>query len=210
MFDREAPSVYVGQLLKKLREERGISIRELGRISGLSANALSMIERGLTSPSVSTLYRLTDALNVPITALFRQDEAVEPIVFRSVASRTHVPFPLGVWEGLGGESFMGRMQPFMVTLESGAESGQEKMVHTGSEFVMCLRGTLEYEVEGTLLTLNPGDSLLFTARLTHRWRNPGNTVTNAIIVLSGFEEYEKPGSFHYPPKNPEDANNDIG
>ena len=75
MFDREAPSVYVGQLLRQLRDERGISIRELSRISGLSANALSMIERGLTSPSVSTLYRLTDALNVPITALFRQDQA---------------------------------------------------------------------------------------------------------------------------------------
>ena len=107
MFDREAPSVYVGQLLRQLRDERGISIRELSRISGLSANALSMIERGLTSPSVSTLYRLTDALNVPITALFRQDQVQQPIVFRSVSDRTHVPFPLGRlgrvgWGGLHG------------------------------------------------------------------------------------------------------------
>jgi transcriptional regulator with XRE-family HTH domain len=200
MFEREAPSVYVGQLLRQLRDERGISLRELSRMSGLSANALSMIERGLTSPSVSTLYRLTDALNVPITALFRQDQVQQPIVFRSVSDRTHVPFPLGVWEGLGGEAFTGRMQPFMLTLENGAESGKEKIVHTGSEFVMCLRGKLEYEVEGKLYTLKVGDSLLFAARLSHRWRNPGNTVTNAIVVLSGFEEYEKPGIFHYPPE----------
>ncbi len=197
-MDKEAPYVHVGLLLRQLREERGISIRELGRISGMSANALSMIERGLTSPSVSTLYRLTDALNVPITALFRQAEDQQAIVFRSVSDRTHVPFPLGVWDGLGGEAFTGRMQPFMLTLESGAESGKEKIVHTGSEFVMCLRGKLEYEVEGKFYTLDPGDSLLFAARLTHRWRNPGTTVTNAIIVLSGFEEYEKPGIFHYP------------
>lgn len=200
MFDREAPSVYVGQLLRQLREERGISIRELSRISGLSANALSMIERGLSSPSVSTLYRLTDALNIPITALFRQDQTQEGIVFRSVTNRTRVPFPLGVWEGLGGEAFVGRMQPFMLTLESGAESGKEKIVHTGHEFVMCLRGKLEYEVEGKFYSLEAGDSLLFAARLTHRWRNPGKTVTNAIIVLSGFEEYEEPGIFHYPPE----------
>ncbi len=201
MFDREAPSVYVGQLLRQLREERGISIRELSRMSGLSANALSMIERGLTSPSVSTLYRLTDALNVPITALFRQAQSQEPIVFRSVSDRTRVPFPLGVWEGLGGEAFTGRMQPFMLTLESGAESGQEKIVHTGSEFVMCLRGKLEYEVESKYYQLEAGDSLLFAARLTHRWRNPGNTVTNAIIVLSGFDDYEKPGVFHFTPES---------
>jgi transcriptional regulator with XRE-family HTH domain len=198
MFDREAPSVYVGQLLRQLRDERGISIRELSRISGLSANALSMIERGLTSPSVSTLYRLTDALNVPVTALFRTDQAQQPIVFRSVSERTHVPFPLGLWEGLGGEAFTGRMQPFMLTLEKGAESGPEKIVHTGSEFVMCLRGKLEYEVEGKNYLIEAGESLLFAARLTHRWRNPGNTVTNAIIVLSGFDDYEKPGVFHFP------------
>jgi len=200
MFDKETPSVQVGQLLRELREGRGISIRELSRLSGLSANALSMIERGLSSPSVSTLYRLTDALNIPITALFRQAEDQHPVVFRSVSDRTHVPFPLGLWEGLGGEAFTGRLQPFMLTLESGAESGQEKIVHTGSEFVMCLRGKLEYEVEGIQYILESGDSLLFAARLAHRWRNTGNTVTNAIIVLSGFEEYEKPGNFHYPPE----------
>ncbi len=201
MPDNDTPSVSVGQLLKQLRTERGISIRELSRKSGLSANALSMIERDLTSPSVSTLYRLTDALNIPITALFRQDQVLEPIVFRSISTRTHIQFPGGVWEGLGGESFVGRLQPFMLTLESGAESGQEKIVHTGSEFVICLRGKLEYEVEGKIYVLKAGDSLLFTARLTHQWRNPGNTVTHAIIVLSGFEEYEKPGLYHYPPES---------
>ena len=198
MVNRDTPSVYVGQLLRQLRDERGISIRELSRLSGVSANALSMIERGLTSPSVSTLYRLTDALNVPVTALFRQDQAQEAIVFRSVKNRTRVPFPLGVWEGLGGEAFNGRLQPFMLTLESGAESGKEKIIHTGSEFVICLSGKLEYEVEGKFYTLEAGDSLLFAARLTHRWRNPGKTVTNAVFVLSGFEEYEKPGIFHFP------------
>ncbi len=103
MSDKETPAVHVGQILRQLREGRGISLRELSRLSGLSANALSMIERGLASPSVSTLYRLTDALSVPITALFRQDETQEAIVFRSIATRTRVPFPRGVWEGLGAQ-----------------------------------------------------------------------------------------------------------
>ena len=199
MLRSNASSIQLGQQIRRLRQERGISIRELGRLSGLSANALSMIERGLTSPSVSTLYRMTDALSVPITALFRQDDAQEAVVFRSSATRTHVPFQLGVWEGLGGEAFIGRMQPFMLTLESGAESGKENIVHTGHEFVMCLNGNLEYEVEGKQYKMKAGDSLLFAARLAHRWRNPGDSVAHAILVLSGFEDYEKPGAFHFPP-----------
>ena len=63
-FQREAVSVDVASRLRNLRESRGISMRTLGTRSGLSANALSMIERGKTSPSVSTLYKLADASSV--------------------------------------------------------------------------------------------------------------------------------------------------
>ena len=55
----------VGRRLRGLREARGISMRKLARLSGLSANALSMIERGKTSPSVSTLYKLAEAMGMP-------------------------------------------------------------------------------------------------------------------------------------------------
>jgi len=55
IYDQEALSVNVSERLKALREERDLSIRGLGRLSGLSANALSVIERGLSSPSVSIL-----------------------------------------------------------------------------------------------------------------------------------------------------------
>jgi len=194
--DHDTPLTEVGKRLRVLREERRISLRELGRLSGISVNSLSLIERGLTSPSVSTLYRLVDALGVPITTIFRAEPQREEIVFIPVSERTQVPFPLGIWEGLGGESFIGRLQPFMLTLESGADSGSQTIVHTGHEFVMCLQGLLEYTVEGKKFILGQGDSLLFAARLHHSWRNPGNTVTKAIVVLSGFEEFESPGGFH--------------
>jgi quercetin dioxygenase-like cupin family protein len=52
-------------------------------------------------------------------------------------------------------------------------------------------------VEKQLFKLAAGDSLLFAAELNHRWRNPGNTVTNALIVLSGFLEGELPHSMHW-------------
>jgi quercetin dioxygenase-like cupin family protein len=56
---------------------------------------------------------------------------------------------------------------------------------------MCLRGQLEYQVEGEIYLIEAGDSLLFCSHLRHKWRNPGPHVTNAIFVLSGFEEGEE-------------------
>jgi transcriptional regulator with XRE-family HTH domain len=195
-FLREAVSVDVGTRLRQLRETRGVSMRTLATMSGLSANALSMIERGKTSPSVSTLYRLADALGVPVTDFFSPQTAKNQAVYVKADERARVPFLRGLWEGLGGEQFTGRMTPFMVTLEAGASSGPSHVVHTGHEFVFCIRGQLEYMVEGHVYTLDAGDSLLFAAQLKHRWRNSGGTVTNALIVISDYAEGEQPMPMH--------------
>lgn len=196
MFDRDALSVNVGIRLRELREERGISMRGLAQKSGLSANALSMIERGRTSPSVSTLYKLADAMGLPITAFFGEQAARQSVVFVKGPARPRVSFMRGVWEGLGGEQFLGHVEPFILTLESGGSSGPNAMVHTGHEFVFCLRGALEYQVENEVYLLEPGDSLLFAARLRHKWRNPGGSVVNALIVLSDFSDGDRPGALH--------------
>lgn len=193
---KEAVSIDVGGRLRQLREERGHSIRELARRSSLSANALSLIERGRTSPSVSTLYKISEALEVPITSFFQTVGEKTQVVFLRAAERSRVPFTRGLWEGLGGELFVGRVEPFALTLESGANSGPNPVVHSGHEFVVCLRGKLEYQVEHEVFQLEAGDTLLFAANLNHRWRNPGPMVTNAIFVLSGFDEGEKPSTHH--------------
>lgn len=196
LMDFENSSIDVGSRLRTLRNERDMSMRALARASGLSTNALSMIERGRTSPSVSTLYKLAEALGVPITAFFRVEPPKRDIVYQGSSLRKRVNFPRGVWEGLGGEAFVGGVEPFMITLEPGANSGRFGMAHGGHEFVMCLSGQLEYEVEDQRFTLNPGDSLLFAANLHHRWRNAEKSTCRAIVVLSGFEKGERPSEFH--------------
>jgi transcriptional regulator with XRE-family HTH domain len=141
-FQRDAVSINVGVRLRELREARKISMRGLATKSGLSANALSMIERGRTSPSVSTLYKIADALDVPITEFFGPQAVKKDIILIKADERTRIPLTRGVWEGLGGEKFSGRVEPFILTLESGATSGQHMMIHNGYEFVFCLRGQL--------------------------------------------------------------------
>ena len=196
MLNKEAPSVNVGVRLRELREERKVSMRGLAVKSGLSANALSMIERGKTSPSVSTLYKLSEAMGVDITVFFGKPVERQPIVFMKAEERPRVSFQRGVWEDLGGARFTGRMEPFILTLENGGGSGPNVMLHSGHEFVFCLRGTLEYQVENQVFVLEPGDSLIFAAHLRHKWRNPGDTVVNALIILADFSEADRGASMH--------------
>lgn len=197
LYQHDAVSVNIGERLRELREARNISMRSLATKSGLSANALSMIERGKVSPSVSTLYKLADALGVSITAFFGTEGERKQAVFLKADERARVAFTRGVFEGLGGEQFVGRVEPFLLTLENSANSGPHSMTHTGHEFVFCLRGELEYQVERQIYELSAGDSLLFAAHLKHRWKNPGKTVATALIIISGFEEGEELHAMHW-------------
>jgi transcriptional regulator with XRE-family HTH domain len=197
LYKQDAASVNIGERLRELREARNISMRALATRSGLSANALSMIERGRASPSVSTLYKLADALGVSITSFFGSDTERQQFVFLKADERPRVSFTHGVFEGLGGEHFVGRIEPFLLTLESNANSGPRSMSHTGHEFVFCLRGQLEYQVERQIYELSAGDSLLFAAHLKHRWKNVGATVVNALILISCFEEGEQLHAMHW-------------
>ena len=197
IYQSEAMSVDVAARLKELREARNVSMRALAMKSGLSANALSMIERGKTSPSVSTLYKLADALGVSVTAFFGAQSEKQQVIFLKSDERTRIPFARGIFEGLGGEKFVGRVEPFVLTLESGSNSGPHTMAHTGHEFVFCLRGEIEYTVERNVYQMSPGDSLLFAAQLKHKWKNPGRTVANTLVVLSGFAEGEEPHAMHW-------------
>ncbi|HEX9837842.1 MAG TPA: helix-turn-helix domain-containing protein [Anaerolineales bacterium] len=197
LYQHDAVSVNIGERLRELREARNISMRALATKSGLSANALSMIERGRASPSVSTLYKLADALGISITSFFGSDAERKQVVFLKADERTRVSFTRGVFEALGGEQFVGRVEPFLLTLENNANSGPRSMMHTGHEFVFCLRGELEYQVERQIYQLSAGDSLLFAAHLKHRWKNPGKTVATALIIISGFEEGEELHAMHW-------------
>src|SRR5512132_2962099 len=118
LYKQDAVSVNIGERLRELREARNISMRALATRSGLSATALSMIERGKASPSVSTLYKLADALGVSITSFFNTDMERKQIVFLKADARTRVSFTRGIFEALGGEHFVGRVEPFLLTLES--------------------------------------------------------------------------------------------
>jgi transcriptional regulator with XRE-family HTH domain len=188
MSEQEPPDV--GSQLRTLREQRNLSMRALAELCELSPNTVSLIERGTTSPSVSTLHRLAMALKVPINAFF-QDQGERLQVIRSrpgersfSGSSSHLLESLG--SGLEGQI----MEPFVVTLQPEADSGQGAIVHDGHELVYCLQGTIEYVVDGEPYRLGSGESLLFEARLPHCWRNPQVEPAVFLLIFEATESAE--------------------
>jgi transcriptional regulator with XRE-family HTH domain len=181
----------VGQRLRHLRQRRGLTQRALADACGLSANAVGLIERGESSPSVSTLHRLALALEVSIADLFSNAGDEQTTVLVKKGQRAQVRQDKIVMENLAGGLADQCMEPFLATLQPGAGTGAEPVVHQGEEFVLCLEGRVEYSVGSRTYRLETGDSLMFQAHQPHCWRNSGQEPATLLLVFHAAEESHK-------------------
>lgn len=195
-----ATQINVGARIRALREERGWSIRELAEKSGLAMNTLSLIENAKTSPSVSTLQQIAHALDVPLMAFFESSVPPTRVVYTPAHRRTLVEFVHGTLADLGIGLMHRAVQPFFVTLNPHSGSGTQSTVHTGYEFVYCLKGRVTYIIQDRAYLLEAGDSLLFESHLPHHWQNVESEPSEVLIVLYPTETREYSAERHFEPK----------
>jgi transcriptional regulator with XRE-family HTH domain len=176
----------IGQRIKELRLERGLTLEEAAERTGCSAGFLSQLERNRAAPSISMLYSIARALGVSITHFF--PAVVNPT--KVVRAEEREPFR---FEGspiiytLLSTQFADRiMESLLVTIEpdDGSLPADEYRAHPGEEFGYVLDGTLRLWIENERYDLLPGDSIHFMATVKHRWENPGTKAVTALWVLT--------------------------
>jgi transcriptional regulator with XRE-family HTH domain len=172
----------VGSRLRELRRQQGLSMRALAEKSGLSTNTMSLIENGKTSPSVSTLQQISMALNCPINAFFEGNVNREPAIHTKRDQRRIKEFSNAKLEELGNGIGKEGLLPFIVSFDAHSESGHQALVREGNEMVFCLSGRINYHINGLDYALEPGDSLVFSAKTPHTWVNPTDESCNVLIV----------------------------
>ncbi|HEY3325981.1 MAG TPA: XRE family transcriptional regulator [Novimethylophilus sp.] len=164
---------YLGNTIRQLRLEHGLTIAEVSERAGISRGMLSKIENGLTSTSLETLEQLANSLGVTLSRLFRgynvpsggaqlvkSGQGLE-VVRRG--TRIGHTYHLLAYDQGPQKSF----EPFLITLE---DPGEEfpAFEHPGTEFLHMLEGVLEYRVGDEAFVMEPGDSLTFRGEIPHR------------------------------------------
>ena len=197
-WEVESPESVLGRRLKAFRQQRGLKLRQLAEMSGLSVNTLSMVEHGRTSPSLSTLQVIARTLDLPLRDLFAAEPARQMVHFVPSSERRTAKLERIRLEYMGGDLRGQTLQPFIVTLVSGAGSGDRMVVHTGCEFIHCLSGELLCTVGEEHYRLQPGDSLLFESHLPHSWRNDQAWHASFMLVLAPADEHDMPADSHFP------------
>jgi transcriptional regulator with XRE-family HTH domain len=174
--------INVGQRLRTFRERQGWSLRVLAEQCGLSINAISRIERGENSPTVSSLQRLASALGVPITEFFLEYPKQSAYHIRNGDGK-QIHYDCYFIEHLGTDLPGQQLEPFLYAIEPGCNSAMTPISHPGEEFVHCIAGKLDVSVDGQIYSLETGDSLLFEGSKPHFWKNTGSRQAMMLLIF---------------------------
>lgn len=165
--------VAIGREVRAFRKAQGTTVSELSEVTGLSIGMLSKIENGNTSPSLSTLQTLANALSVPLTSFFRQyeerREAVHTKAGNGVETEregTRAGHQYNLLGHIGSNSSGVIVEPYLIELNTESDTF-ETFQHGGIETIYMLEGAVDYRHGAEIYPLRPGDTLFFDADAPH-------------------------------------------
>lgn len=180
---RGDPVSPVGSALRRLRRQRRITLRALSDLAGVSIGMLSQVERGVAAPSVRSLVRVADALEVPVGWLFDPPRVVgggPAWVLRRPHRRSLSLGGEGITKELLAPPGDGAIELLLVTVQAGGSSGPAAYTHAGEDAGVVLEGVLWLEVDGEIATLEAGDAFRFESTRPHRFGASG--LGRALVI----------------------------
>lgn len=176
----------VGVNIKRLREGKNITLRELARKLNISASFLSQIETGKASPSLVTLKNIADSLQATVGSLIGEDQPQDDnIVVRENERKVLEHVGEGVKINLlTSPNPNKQMEPLLFKLDEKASSGSSMYKHYGQEFILVLKGAMEITLNDTKYHLKKGDSIYFNSSVSHSFNNIHKGATEALWVVT--------------------------
>jgi XRE family transcriptional regulator, regulator of sulfur utilization len=176
--------------LQRLRRQRGLSLAELARFSGLEEGELTEVEAGTLFPAIDAIWKLAGVLGVPFGALLGEETGSRTTVMRRaeadvlVSSRgrftSRALFPLN--GASRAEFYEIRLGPGVIERAAAHPPGT-------SENLIVVRGTAVIEADGGTHLLNEGDAIFFFADGDHAYLNggAGDLILHLVMTYSALD-----------------------
>lgn len=163
----------VAKNIKRLREERKLSMDELSKLSGVSKSMLAQIERGGGNPTISTLWKISNGMKVPFDALTVRPKSpyelvktsdLQPLLEDGGKVKNYSIFP---------DDENRRFAVYYLELEEGSYWESEPHLKGAAEFITIFSGKIEICTGGRSFQVEKGESIRFKADAVHSYKNIG-------------------------------------
>jgi transcriptional regulator with XRE-family HTH domain len=173
----------LGAQLRKLRLERGLSVRGLAGRTGFSPSFISHLELDAVSPSIASLEQIAKELGVTLSGLFGAIEATPRTVIRSAERASYQSAWSRSTVSLLADTAPNReLSAVEVRIEPGGTSGTRLAANLQESFALLLVGTLLLTTMEGSVALFAGDTAYLARGVPFAWENRGAEPATLLIV----------------------------
>ena len=189
----EVRELRLGQKIRKLRQERRLTLQELADLTGLSKPLLSQVENDQVTPPIATLLKIAKGLRVGIHFFFEDEgDRRKYVLIRGEEGGLSGRRPKSDAQGYRYRSLAPglrhkQIEPFLVEFELKEWDDSCFYNHDGEEFLYILEGSLEFHYGEEVMQLMPGDSIFYDSATPHGYVSLGESKARAVAVLYSKE-----------------------
>ena len=164
--------------LKRLRNEKNLTLGQLANMAGVSKVVLSQIEKGEANPTINTIWKITGALQLPYSALLEMPEKAAVQIRKKEISedKYHI---FNYYAKTAERNF----ELYQIEVEPGCEHASIGHSTNSFEYLMMLKGELILETDGEAYALKKDDAICFDASVAHSYRNVGKKDAKAVLLI---------------------------
>jgi len=177
----------LGGTIRRLRQQRKLSLHSLASQAEMSVSMLSQIERGISSPSLKSLTKIRLALGVPISSLFESSGTkTNPGAkyVRSLADRPNLDLgPTYLVKQLLSPSIAKDLQFMILTIPPGGGSGDMPYSSPGEKGGLMLEGSLRLFIGDDIVDVRNEQSFQFDSSIPHHFKNIGERTARVLWII---------------------------
>ncbi|HUM84181.1 MAG TPA: XRE family transcriptional regulator [Lachnospiraceae bacterium] len=171
----------IGANLKWLREKKKLSLGQLSELSGISKVMLSQIEKGTGNPTINTIWKIANGLQVSYSSLLEQHEqTVEIIKKKDIAVQDDEGYRIYCYYPTTPNR---TFEMYQIEMEPGC--CHESIGHSeiSQEYIMVADGALTMDISGSEYELRKDDAIVFDASGKHIYYNRANKKNRLFLII---------------------------
>ena len=174
----------LGERIRYFRIRKRITGAELAQKTSVSRSLISQIEKNNANPSIETLRRIANVLEVPIAALFEEQEPSNGMVVRKSQRKRLKLSQSNIFYELLTPDLNRQLELIWIEVEPGQQNVQAPSFgHIGEESAVVKNGQIHVYINNDVYVLNEGDSISFDSSKPHSIANLG---TEKVVMVSAI------------------------
>lgn len=177
----------LGQRIRKLRKEKGLTLVEISEKTGIAQATLSRIETGTMIGTVECHEKIAETLGIGLAELYtgidQRYEQISHLAQKDARKTTHHSKDIHV-ELLTQESSKKKITPLLLTLQGSGKTEKEHNERGVEKFVWVLEGSVKIKLDNEEISLKPQETLYFDASLPHQFLNESAKPAKLFIAVS--------------------------